>query len=196
MGDLVRWLRDIFALHGIDRPVLVGQSLGGYIAQYYMDAYPGSVLGFVSIDSCPLKRRYYSWWELGMMKHTKWMYMSIPWKVLIRWGSNGTAKTAYGRALMRQTMKAFQKREYCELADYGYRILVEAIEADREYRIDCPALLLCGERDMAGSAKRYNKNWQRTEGHRLVWIPDAGHNANTDNPDAVNSLLEEFVASL
>lgn len=196
MDDLIRWLRAIFDAHGIDHPVLIGQSLGGYIAQCYMDAYPDSVRGFISIDSCPMKRRYYSGWELALMKHTKWMYMSIPWKTLIRWGSNGTSRSEYGRALMRRTMESFEKREYCELADYGYRILVAAIEASREYRINCPVLLLCGERDMAGSAKRYNKNWHREEGHRLVWIPGAGHNANTDNPDAVNSLIEEFVAAL
>mgnify|MGYP006983798325 CR=1 FL=1 len=39
---------------------------------------------------------------------------------------------------------------------FGYRMLAEAIKADLPYRISCPALLICGEKYKAGSAKRYN----------------------------------------
>ena len=196
MGDLAHWLREIFAIEGVERPVLIGQSLGGYIAQYYMDEYPGSVSGFISIDSCPLKRSYYTWWELAMLKRTKWMYMSIPWKLLVRWGSWGTARSEYGRALMKQTMESFEKREYCALADHGYRMLAKAVEAKRNYDMDCLVLLLCGEKDMAGSAKRYNKNWKEKEGYELIWIPGAGHNSNTDAPEIINPIIEAFIESL
>lgn len=192
MKDMACYLNDIFTVENIERPVLIGQSLGGYISQFYIDEYPGSVAGFLSIDSCPLKGKYYTRWELAMMKHTKWMYRSIPWKTLIRWGANGTARTEYGRMLMKQMMESYEKREYCQLAGYGYKILAEAVEAEREYKIDCPALLLCGERDMAGSAKRYNRRWEQEEGHRLIWIPEAGHNSNTDSPEIINCCIEAF----
>ena len=41
----------------------------------------------------------------------------------------------------------------------------------------CPALLICGEKDHAGSCIRYNKAWHKKTGIRLEWIKDAGHNA-------------------
>ncbi len=57
--------------------------------------------------------------------------------------------------------------EYARLAGFGYRMLAEAIKADLPYRISCPALLICGEKDKAGSAKSYNKNGIRETVYRL-----------------------------
>ena len=50
-----------------------------------------------------------------------------------------------------------------------------------------------GEKDGAGSAKRYNRAWERREGHVVHWIEGAGHNSCCDRPDTVNSLIEEFI---
>lgn len=52
-----------------------------------MELFPGMAAGFVSIDSCSLQQRYYSQWELVALRHTKLMYLSFPWKVLVRFGS-------------------------------------------------------------------------------------------------------------
>ncbi|MBO7253109.1 MAG: alpha/beta hydrolase [Oscillospiraceae bacterium] len=196
MEDLAGYLRDILKAEGIGQPVLIGQSMGGYIAQAYMARYPGEVLGFVSIDSCSLSRKYYTSLELAMLKHTKAMYMSIPWKLLLQWGIAGTATTGYGRELLEKMWSSYDKEEYCSLADHGMRLLALAVEARPEYPIACPVLLLCGEKDNAGSARSYNRRWNRQEGHRLVWLKGAGHNANTDAPEQTNRLIEEFAQSL
>ncbi len=196
MFGMADYLHEMFAVEGIVQPVLIGQSLGGYIAQVYMERYPETVSGFISIDSCPMKRKYYSWWEVAMMKRTKWMYLSIPWKLLFWWGIVGTATTEYGREIMRKTWSVYDKLEFCELADFGYRILMEAVEADLSYDIRCPALLICGEKDMAGSAKGYNRRWNKQDGIPLVWLKGAGHNSNTDAPEEVNQLIRDFVSKL
>lgn len=193
MEDLAEDLHGIFRAEGIEAPVLIGQSLGGYIAQMYMTRYPGVVRGFVSIDSCSLSRKYYTSRELALLKKTKGMYMSIPWKLLMAWGIQGTSTTAYGREIMGRAWSAYSKEDYCDLADHGMRMLAEAVEARGEYPISCPVLLLCGEKDNAGSAKSYNRRWTKQDGHPLVWLKGAGHNANTDAPDQVNELIEKFV---
>ena len=79
---------------------------------------------------------------------------------------------------------------------FGYRMLAEAIKADLAYHISCPALLICGEKDKAGSAKSYNKKWHQREGLPLKWIKNAGHNSNTDQPDEVNRLIEKFIGEV
>ena len=56
--------------------------------------------------------------------------------------------------------------------------------------------LICGEQDHAGSCVRYNKGWHKQTGTRLEWIKDAGHNSNTDQPQLVNQLIEDFVKNL
>ena len=60
---------------------------------------------------------------------------------------------------MREMMLTYDQdhKEYVRLAGFGYKMLAEAVKADLPYHISCPALLICGERYKAGSAKSYNK---------------------------------------
>ena len=195
LEDMARYLHEILTAEGVGSFVLIGQSLGGYIAQCYLALYPGTVSGFVSIDSASLSRKYFSGWELALLKNTRWMYEIIPWKWLLNWGITGTSQTPYGRELMKKTWSVYTREEFLDLADHGYRILAEAVEARPEYRIDCPAFLLCGEKDAAGSTKSYNRRWTKEDGLPLVWLKNAGHNSNTDVPEEVNRLILEFLQS-
>ena len=193
MDDLARMLHAILEREGFARPILVGQSMGGYVAQAFLDLFPGKAAGFVSIDSCPLAREYYTAAELWVLKHTRGLYQALPWKLLCRVGANGCATTEYGRELMWKMMSLYSKREYVDLATHGFRTLATSVEANRPYAINCPALLICGEKDAAGSARRYNHAWAKRTGLPIEWIAGAGHNSNTDAPDRVNRLVERFV---
>lgn len=196
--DKARWLEEILRREGIQDPVLIGQSMGGYVAQAYLQQFPGRARGFISIDSAPLQRRYVTGAELWMLKHTEAVYRWYPWKALLKQGVNGCAVSAYGRQLMGEMMADYEgdQRRYAKLAGHGFRILAEAMEADLPYRVDCPALLLCGEQDKAGSTKRYNKAWHEISGIPIEWIRAAGHNSNTDQPEQVNRRIESFLQAL
>lgn len=196
MEHLAEYLHDILQTEKIANPILVGQSLGGYISQVYMEMFPDEVAGFVSIDSCSLKRKYYTWWELALLKRTKWMFMSFPYKLLLKLGANGNSVTEYGRQLMKKMWSVYDKKEYCELSDHGFRIVAQSIEHKKNYDIKCPVLLLCGKKDKAGSAKRYNRQWTKQDGYKLVWLENAGHNSNTDVPETVNLLIDDFVQEI
>lgn len=196
MGDLVDWLASILAAEAFECPMLVGQSMGGYIAQAYAERHPGAVAGFISIDSAPLARCFLADWELALLKHTHAMYSMIPWRLLLKWGSEGCATTDRGRMLMREMMGGYAKAEYVDLAAHGFRVLAEAVEKRPVLMANCPTILLCGTKDRAGSGRRYNRRWAREAQLPLIWVEGAGHNANTDAPDAVNSIIEEFVRSL
>lgn len=193
MEDLTGWLHDIFQREGVDRLFLAGQSMGGYIAQAYVKRFPGTVRGFVSIDSAPLSRGYFSGWELALLRHAYWMYRPIPWGLLQKLGSTGTAQSPYGRGLMASMMAGYGPKEYCRLAAHGYKLLSLAVEAHGDWEPDCPVLLLCGEKDGAGSSRRYNRAWTKKTGFPLVWLAGAGHNSNTDAPDEVNRRIETFI---
>lgn len=193
MENMAEYLHSILQNEKITNPIFIGQSLGGYISQIYMEMFPNEVLGFVSIDSCSLKRKYYTRWEIALLKRTKWMFASFPYKLLLELGANGNSVTEYGRRLMKEMWSVYDKGEYCNLSDHVFRCLAESIELRKDYDIKCPVLLLCGEKDKAGSAKRYNRQWMKQDGCRLVWLKNAGHNSNTDVPKVVNELIGEFV---
>ena len=196
--DKAGWLDEILTEEKIENPVIVGQSMGGYVGQAYAQRFPGKLKGFVSIDSAPLQRKYVTAAELWLLKRMEPVYRYYPWKMLLKSGTNGIAVTDYGRNLMRDMMMVYDGDQawYAKLAGHGFRLLAQAMEADLPYEITCPALLLCGEKDQAGSCIRYNKAWHKNTGLRLEWIPDAGHNSNTDRPEIVNGLIEELIGAI
>ncbi|WP_455580698.1 alpha/beta fold hydrolase [Dysosmobacter sp.] len=193
LRDKARWLHEIFEKENITKPILVGQSMGGYVSQMYMEMYPGECGGFVSIDSCSLKRKYVTAFDIWALKRTEPMYRMFPWEYLKKIGAKGCAETEYGQKLMRQMLDAWDKDSYCKVSGHGFKMLAEALESNKKYKIDCPVVLICGTKDQAGSAKRYDKKWQKGENLQLIWIEGAGHNSNTDKPEEINRIIEDVV---
>ena len=198
LSDKARWLDEILQREEIGQPVIVGQSMGGYVGQMYAQLFPEKLRGFISIDSAPLKREYVTAAEIWLLKRMEPVYRHYPWKALLKSGTKGVATTEYGRRLMRAIMMEYDGDQawYAALAGHGYRILAEAMDAGLPYEIKCPALLICGTEDRAGSCIRYNRAWHKKSGIPIEWIKGAGHNSNTDAPETVNALIEGFLDKL
>ena len=196
--DKARWLDEILCMEGIDKPVIVGQSMGGYVGQAYAELFPNKLKGFVVIDSAPLQRKYVTAAEIWLLKRMEPVYRYYPWKSLLKTGTNGVATSEYGRKLMYEIMMTYDgdQKRYAKLSGHGFRMLAEAMEKDLPYEISCPAVLICGEKDHAGSCIRYNKAWHKNTGIPIHWIQNAGHNSNTDAPETVNLLIETLISEV
>ena len=192
--DKARWLDEILEKEELKNPVIIGQSMGGYVGQAYAQLFPEKLMGFVSIDSAPLQRNYTTGAEIWLLKKMEPVYKHYPWKSLLKTGTEGVAETEYGKNLMHEIMMTYDgdQERYAKISGHGMKMLAEAMEADLPYEIKCPAVLICGEKDKAGSAKRYNKAWHEKAGIPILWVKDAGHNSNTDAPMTVNSMIEEI----
>ena len=70
------------------------------------------------------------------------------------------------------------------------------LEDNRPLEIPSPAILLVGEKDRTGKVKAYNREWARRAGFPLIWIPNAAHNSNVDNPEAVNLEIKKFIKNI
>ena len=160
--------------------------------------YPERLKGFVSLDSAPLQRSFVTGAELWLLKRMEPVYRHYPWKWLLRSGTRGVATTEYGRNLMHDMMMTYDgdQKRYAKISGHGFRILAEAMEADLPYRLQCPALLICGGKDHAGSCIRYNKAWHERTGIPICWLENAGHNSNTDAPQLVNQILDAFLQEI
>lgn len=196
--DKAMWLDEIIEKEHIKKPVIIGQSMGGYVGQAYLQKYPGKLRGFISIDSAPLQRQYVTAVEIWLLKRMEPVYRLYPWKNLLKSGTNGVATTEYGRKLMREIMMVYDgdQERYAKISGHGFRMLADAMEANLPYEITCPALLICGEQDHAGSCIRYNKAWHKNTGIPIEWISGAGHNSNTDAPEYINGLIEKLISNL
>lgn len=195
LADKARWLDEILKKEEIHSPIIIGQSMGAYVGQMYAQLYPEKLKAFISIDSAPLQRKYYTGVELWLLKKMEPVYYYYPWKSLLKSGTNGVAVTEYGRQLMHEIMMTYDgdKKRYAELSGHGFKMLADAVEKKLPYEIKCPALLICGEKDKAGSCIRYNKAWHEDTGIPIEWIENAGHNANTDKPEVINHLIEKML---
>ena len=198
LKDKAEWLDGIFIQEGIENPVIIGQSMGGYVGQMYSQLFPDKLKGFVSIDSAPLQRKYVTAAELWLLKRMEPVYLHYPWRSLLKSGTNGVAQSVYGRELMYRMMMTYDNDQvrYSKICGHGFRMLAEAMEADLPYEIKCPALLICGEKDQAGSCIRYNKAWHKNTNIPIEWIKRAGHNSNTDEPEKVNAIIEKFLKNV
>lgn len=178
--------------------IIIGQSMGGYVGQAYSELYPDKLKGFIAIDSAPLQLKYVTSIERWLLKRMEPVYRYYPWSLLLHSGSKGVATTPYGRNLMYEMMMVYNgdHKRYAKISGHGFWMLAQAMEADLAYDIKCPALLICGEKDHAGSCKHYNKAWHKYTGIPIEWIKDAGHNSNTDAPERVNELIDTFIRKL
>ncbi len=183
-------MRGILLCEGFDSAVFVGQSMGGYIVQAFLLAYPEMARAFVAIDTCPFGVRYYSKSDLFWLRQVGWMSRLYPHNYYIETIVKSVALTEPGRDNMRKAYSYYSHRELCTLMDAGYKSFVRE---NRDLSIACPVLILAGEADRAGKVLAYSKAWHEATGYPLQIIKGAAHNSNYDNPDAVNAAIDAFL---
>ena len=186
-------LKSMLDAEGITKAVLIGQSMGGFVIQTFLASYPAYGVGFIAIDTCPFGESYYSrsdrWWLKQVEPLARW----YPLRVL-RWAMvRQCACTPYGRENMRRILARYGKAELCHLMGVGF---AGFLSVNQELTIPCPSLLIVGAKDKTGKVRAYNEAWRQKTGFPLEIIPDAAHNANTDQPERVNQLVEQFVMAL
>lgn len=172
--------------------ILIGQSMGGFISQAFICRHPDLVKAFVAIDSTPYGN-YYSNSDIWWLRQIEWMSKLFTEKLLKASMAKQNAVTETGRLNMAAMIAGYDKAELCHLMGIGY---TGFLEDNRELEIPCPVLLLVGEKDQTGKVKNYNREWAKRTGYPLVWIPNAAHNSNVDNPSAVNGHIKRFLESL
>lgn len=190
-ADTSEYIMSILDKYAAERVVLIGQSLGGFIAQSFIKRYPDRVNGFVSIDSTPYGTGYYSAFDIWILKQVEWMAHLYP----LRWMKKAMARQvsathkAYNN--MTKMLSPYGKNELCHLMGLGY---AGFLDDNCDLKIPCPVLLILGEKDKTGKVAQYNKEWARQTGYPLEIINDAAHNVNVDKPDEVNALIRGFLS--
>ena len=194
ISELAEVLHMILEYENICRPIIIGQSFGACIGQMFMELYHNSLSGYISMNSVPIQRRYYSYFDLLSLQSTNNLYYFTPYlKNVIIWQCSNTYR---GRKNMEHALKFYTDSELRKLIWNGFISLYYAICADLQYIIDCPALLICGKQDRSPIMVHYNKKWSEKTGIRVEWVENAGHNVNIDQPDQVNRLIYDFISRL
>ncbi|MER6172010.1 alpha/beta hydrolase [Streptosporangium sp. NPDC001681] len=175
----------------LDRPVLVGQSLGGNLGQAIVRRCPDLARALIVIGST---------WNTGPLSRTERLLLKLaaPSLAMIPAGrlpgvmADASAVTESARADVRRAFSLLSKREFVQV----WRAAVELLDADPGYRTPVPLCLIRGERDRTGNIASAMPRWAAAEGVQEVVIPGAGHIANQDDPHAVNAAIEAFLDTI
>ena len=186
-------LKLIFDTEGIKSALLVGQSMGGFVAQSFVCKYPEAADGILTIGTCPYGTRYYSKSDFFWLRQIEWMAGLYTDKLLRSEMAKICGRTESARKNMLNMLSPYSKRELCRLMYLGFAGFIPEVH-DMEY--PCPVVITYGEFDRTGKVRKYCNEWNKHEGFPLHIIKNAAHNANDDNPEQVNALIDEFAASL
>lgn len=189
--ELVDDLHQLLGKLGIDRPVLCGLSLGGFVGMGYAIEHPESLSGLVLADTCshPIDRD-------GEMAAT------IPGAAdgvdaLSAWWEAGRPQPSDAD---REAFEERRSRFLLNSAD-GLRYAISACAAripvtDRLGEIRVPTLVVVGEHDQFFSPAMHAELADAIPDARLTVIPDAGHISVTDQPRAFTAAITDFLATL
>lgn len=191
--DAAEQLKTILEREQIKRAVLIGQSMGGYVAQTFLKYHPALVAGFIGIDTTPFGHAYYSKSDQWWLRQIEWMTHCYPKKVLVKAVAKSCTHTQYAYENMLAALQGYTKDELCHLMGVGY---AGFLEENCDLAISVPVLLLVGKYDRTGKVRQYCKVWHEKTGFPLHIIENAAHNANADNPAEVNREIETFLKGL
>jgi len=198
LDDLVADCRVVMDTLDIDSCVLVGMSMGGFVAVRFALAYPERLDGLVLIDSMAEAYTEEEREEYGGLVE----------------GVRGADRMPLEVAEMAADLM-FSERAHEEQADlvqhwidrwhtYPGDAVAAEIEswrtepgvADELGAVDIPALAIHGEDDQSIPPERARRTVDALPQGRMELIPGAGHPSNLERPEAVNARLREFLGEV
>ncbi len=183
-------IKMILEKEGVDSCAFIGQSMGAFIIQALIKRYPEKVSAFVSIDGNPYGNSYYSAFDKFILRQMEWLSHLYPFQFLKKAMAKKSSLTETGYKNMMDMTSVYTKDELCHVLGEGFKAF---LEDNCDLEILCPVLLIVGKEDKTGKVIQYNIMWSKNTGFELVFIENASHNSNVDNPERVNSEIETFL---
>jgi pimeloyl-ACP methyl ester carboxylesterase len=169
----------------IERAVVGGLSLGGYMSLAFYLAHPGMVRALVLSDTGPGYR--------NADARAAWNQRAEERAVELE--TRGLAALSGRSREMQEAMGHHRSAKALALAARGMLAQQDARVIDGLPSVRVPTLVIVGDRDEPFLAPcRYMAS--KIPGARLEVVKDAGHSANLDQPDAFNRVLRDFLDAL
>ena len=181
---------------GLDRPILVGHSLGGMLVQRLLAMAPHKARGVVLAQtSAAFGSRDPAWQaeflsaRLGPLDAGHSMAALAEAMVVNMVGPDADpAGVALARDCLAHTPDSTYRDSVLALRDFDCR--------DALGRIAVPALVLAGTLDRSAPASGMERMAARIPGALYVALKGAGHLAHLEQPQAFNSALDRFLSGL
>jgi len=174
----------LLGLVGVERAVVGGLSLGGYVSLAFYLAHPEIVRALLICDSGPGYRNAearQAWNQRAEERATALEARGLE--------ALGRSREVRESATLHRSAQGLAHAARGMLAQEGSRVI------DGLGAISVPTLIIVGDRDQPFLAPcEYMA--KKIPGARLEVIRDAGHSSNLDQPEAFNRVLLDFLDSL
>jgi len=189
--DLIDDLAELLKAEGIDRPVLCGLSLGGFVAMGYAISHPTALTGLILADTCshPIPR-------------DREMAETIPstadgLRALSAWWEQGRPVPAAGESAAFEARRA----RFLQNSADGLRNAISACATrvpvtDRLSDIRVPALVIAGENDQFFSPAMHAELAEAIPDAQLRIIQNAGHISCLDQPRQFATAVTDFLTAV
>lgn len=184
---------NILKKESISKAIFAGQSLGGYNCQAFYKKHPEMVQAFISIDSTPFGYEYTSKIDRFWLRHMKIISKLYPYKMWLKLSTETVALTEESRLNFYNALKQYSKKELIEIMAVAY---LDYLNYKEPVHMECPVLLILGDKDKVGKVAYYNRLWHQREGYPLIVLKDASHDSNYDNYQEFNRVVEEFIGGI
>lgn len=193
MGEFADQIKAVIDELGADKVVLVGLSMGGYVAFEFWRRYPDRVAGLVLADT-----RAESDPPEGKEKR------SAQQQQVREQGTEGLIDALTGALLGEKTRTSSPEvvgatKKSMANPDAGFIGALEAMKnrpdsTDDLSSINVPTLVIVGENDGVTPPEAARKIHEHIGDSQLVVIPGVGHLSNLEAPDEFNKALGDFLA--
>jgi pimeloyl-ACP methyl ester carboxylesterase len=185
--ECVEWLKKYIKGRGFRDVVLAGHSFGGAIALMYALRYPQELKAIIIIGS-------------GAKLKVHPMFLT-PCEEAIKGNPEGWHQMV--EEMYRLTPENYRREVIEKQKAIGPAVMLndflccdEFDVMDRVHEVELPVLIICGESDVMTPVKYANYLGAKIANSRVVIVPQAGHFALAEKPEAVNKAIEEFVREL
>jgi pimeloyl-ACP methyl ester carboxylesterase len=159
------WLQELFQALGIVQPILVGLSLGGWLALTYATHFPANVKGLILISPG------------GVGQNRNVLLWALPYFLLGKWG----VKRFYRKVLgpLGTELEGSEMSDFLQAIATHVKPRTEAlpIVGDQQLAaLSCPVLLLIGGKDIMLYPEEIRARLKRHVRHyEEVYVAEAGH---------------------
>lgn len=188
-------LRALLEEQGYQTATFVGHSFGGFVSQEMTYRYPDRVTSLAVIGCTDMAAKP-SW---SMALASKLMPYLLPRMSLESFRKRTVEHVSIKEEVTRYAYEAtghLSKEEFIDVIMAGVVCLAKDSDYGPQYRIPKPFLLTHGQYDKAnnGIFPKSAPAWAQKEPQcTYKVVPQAGHTANQDNPDAFNAILLDFL---
>ncbi|MCL2379872.1 MAG: alpha/beta hydrolase [Coriobacteriia bacterium] len=187
--DMVNDCLKLYEVLGIEKAAIVGQSMGGNLAQEI--AYHHSeVVEKLILIGCTKNTGRLTAVEKFSLKLSGPIFAIYPWNLLLTQSANACGNKEHVRQYAKDCFEQLGKSAFVDIV----MAVTKCLHEDTNFRFKQPVLLLCGTDDKSGNIKQAMTQWAEIDDNcTLHLVEGAAHNANQDKSEIVNNYITQFL---